>query len=94
MRDNCAAMTHTESWVWTDFLPLLGSCVLVKCPVHFVYVLTYIDDQIQLHDYIFSQSFKWFIALNLNSEYIYRQYTGEAVVCLWYWPVWSRPNKE
>lgn len=78
MRDNCAAMTHTRSWVWTDFLPLPGSRPLVKCPAHSVYALTYIDEQIQLHDYIFSPSFKWFIALNLNSEYIYRQYTGEA----------------
>lgn len=41
-----------------------------------------IDDQIQLHDYIFSRSFKWFIALNLNSEYIYRQYTGVGSVCV------------
>lgn len=53
-----------------------------------------IDDRIQLHDYNFSQSFKWFIALNLNSEYIYRQCTGEAAARSPYWPVWSGPNKE
>lgn len=37
-----------------------------------------IDDRIQLHDYIFSQSFKWFIGMHLDGEHICRQYSGEV----------------
>lgn len=52
-------MTHTLSAARTDFLPLLCSHVLVKILAHSAYAHTEyivdIDDQIQLHDYIFSR---------------------------------------
>lgn len=71
MRDNCAAMTHTSSRVLDRFPPTPALTCAREMP-HVAYIVD-IDDQIQLHDYIFSPSFKWFIALNLNGEYIYRQ---------------------
>lgn len=48
-----------------------------------------IDDWIQLHDYIFSQSFKWFIGMHLDGEHICRQYSGEVAARWRYWPVRS-----
>lgn len=48
-----------------------------------------IDDRIQLHDYIFSRSFKWFIGMHLDGEHICRQYSGEVAARRRYWPVRS-----
>lgn len=48
-----------------------------------------IDDWIQLHDYIFSQSFKWFIGMHLDGEHICRQYSGEVAARRRNWPVRS-----
>lgn len=48
-----------------------------------------IDDRIQLHDYVFSRSFKWFIGMHLDGEHICRQYSGEVAARRRYWPVRS-----
>lgn len=51
-------MSHTSTGLWTHFLPLLRSGALMKSPRRARMHTVDIDDRIQLHDYIFSRSFK------------------------------------
>lgn len=85
-------MTHTSTWVRSHFLPLLRLWNPTLGWGGHAYAMhtVDIDDQIQLHDYIFSQSFKWFIGMHLDGEHISGQCSGRGGRTLAiYWPARS-----